>query len=169
MSQKRTYYNKYGLRSSKTITTEGLEDKWVHQLQQHHWVKDHDLRLLTHRLKSLQHDTLQPETGQHMEYACNVTQESNGMKQLYYMHVVKAIVYHFSMVWIFQYIQCTDPLWLHSVIVYHVRNKSNLALLNTWETNTIAIFPSCQACLVWLYIVQCGAQLRFGSFVVVFS
>ena len=31
--------------------------------------------------------------------------------------------------------------------------------------NTIAIFPSCQACLVWLYIVQCGAQLTFGSFV----
>ena len=27
MSQKRTYYNKYGLRPSNTITTEGLEDK----------------------------------------------------------------------------------------------------------------------------------------------
>ena len=31
---------------------------------------------------------------------------------------------------------------MHSVIVYHLRNKSNLAVLNTWETNTIAIFPS---------------------------
>ena len=48
--------------------------------------------------------------------------------------------------------------------VYHVRGKSNLAVLNTSETNTIAIFPSCQACLVWLYIVQCGSQLTFGSF-----
>ena len=54
-------------------------------------------------------------------------------------------------------------------IVFHVRNKSNLSLQNTWETNTIAIFPSCQAWLVWLYIVQCGAHLTFGSFVVVFS
>ena len=27
MSQKRTYYNKYGLRPSNTITAEGLEDK----------------------------------------------------------------------------------------------------------------------------------------------
>ena len=27
------------------------------------------------------------------------------------------------------------------------------------------ILPSCQAFLVWLYIVQCGAQLTFGSFV----
>ena len=40
-------------------------------------MKDHDLRLLTRRLESLQHDTLQPETGQHMEYAGSVTQESN--------------------------------------------------------------------------------------------
>ena len=38
MSQKRTYWNKYGLRPSRTITAEGLEDKWVHQLQRHHWV-----------------------------------------------------------------------------------------------------------------------------------
>ena len=50
-------------------------------------MKDHDLRLLTGRLKSLQHDMLQPETGQHMEYVGNVTQESNGMQQLYYMHI----------------------------------------------------------------------------------
>ena len=62
------------------ITAEGLEDKWVHQLQRHHWVKDHDLRLLTRRLKSLQHDTLQPETGQHMEYAGKATQKSNEQK-----------------------------------------------------------------------------------------
>ena len=54
---------------------------------------------------------------------------------------------------------------LQFCIVFHVRNKSNLSLQNTWETNTIAIFPSCQACLVWLYIVQCGAQVTFGSFV----
>ena len=36
-----------------------------------------DLRRLTRRLKSLQHDMLQPEMGQHMEYAGNITQESN--------------------------------------------------------------------------------------------
>ena len=63
-------------------------------------------------------------------------------------------------------LQCDiQLLWVHSVIVYHVGNKLKLAVLNTWETNTIAIFSSCQACLVWLYIVQCGAQLTFGSFV----
>ena len=40
-------------------------------------------------------------------------------------------------------LQCNvQLLWVHSVIVYHVRNKSNLAVLNTWETNTIAILPS---------------------------
>ena len=36
-----------------------------------------DLWHLTRRLKSLQHDMLQPEMGQHMEYAGNITQESN--------------------------------------------------------------------------------------------
>ena len=51
-------------------------------------MKDHDLRLLTRRLKSLQHDTLQPEMGQHMEYAGNVTQESNEQNKCYhYMHI----------------------------------------------------------------------------------
>ena len=38
MSQKRTYYIIYGIRPSNTITAEGLEDKWVHQLQGHSWV-----------------------------------------------------------------------------------------------------------------------------------
>ena len=51
-------------------------------------MKDNDLWLLTRRLKSLQHDTLQPETGQHMEYAGNVTQESNEQNNFYhYMHI----------------------------------------------------------------------------------
>ena len=51
-------------------------------------MKDHDLWLLTPRLKSLQHDTLQPKTGQHMEYAGNVTQESNEQNNCYhYMHM----------------------------------------------------------------------------------
>ena len=36
-------------------------------------MNDNDLWQLTRRLKSLQHDMLQPETGQHMEYASNVT------------------------------------------------------------------------------------------------
>ena len=36
-----------------------------------------DLSHLTPRLKSLQHNTLQPEMGQHMEYVGNITQESN--------------------------------------------------------------------------------------------
>ena len=40
-------------------------------------MKDNDLWHLTHRLKSLQHETLQPETGQHMEYAGKATQKSN--------------------------------------------------------------------------------------------
>ena len=40
---------------------------------------------------------------------------------------------------------------------------------NVMFNSSACNFPSCQACLVWLYIVQCGAQLMFGSFVVVFS
>ena len=36
-------------------------------------MKDNDLWHLTRRLKSLQHEMLQPETGQHIEYAGNVT------------------------------------------------------------------------------------------------
>ena len=38
---------------------------------------DNDLAHLTLRLKSLQHDMLQPEMGQHMEYAGKITQKSN--------------------------------------------------------------------------------------------
>ena len=38
---------------------------------------DNDLAHLTPRLKSLQHDMLQPETGQHMEYAGNISKENN--------------------------------------------------------------------------------------------
>ena len=49
---------------------------------------DNDLAHLTLRLKSLQHDMLQPETGQHMEYADNVTQSSNEQNNCYhYMHI----------------------------------------------------------------------------------
>ena len=52
-------------------------------------MKDNDLWHLTRRLKSLQHDTLQPETGQRMEYAGNVTQESNEQnKCCHYMHIL---------------------------------------------------------------------------------
>ena len=36
-------------------------------------MKENNLWHLTRRLKSLQQETLQPETGQHMEYAGNVT------------------------------------------------------------------------------------------------
>ena len=36
-------------------------------------MEDNDLWHLSRRLKSLQHEMLQPETGQHMEYAGNVT------------------------------------------------------------------------------------------------
>ena len=65
-----------------------------------------------------------------------------------------------------QFCKCNVQFFrMQFCILFHVRNKVNLSLQNTWETNTIAIFPSCQACLVWLYIVQCGAQLTFGSFV----
>ena len=38
---------------------------------------DNDLSHLIRRLSSLQHKTLQPETGQHMEYASIVTLLSN--------------------------------------------------------------------------------------------
>ena len=67
-----------------------------------------------------------------------------------------------------QFCKCDVQLFMLQIcIFFHVRNKLNLSLQNTWETNTIAIFPSCQACLVWLtvwsssmlYIVQCGAHL----------
>ena len=45
-------------------------------------------RTFTRRLKSLQHDMLQTEMGQHMEYAGNVTQKSNEQNKWYhYMHV----------------------------------------------------------------------------------
>ena len=49
---------------------------------------DNDLVHLTLHLKSLQHDMLQPETGQHMEYAGNVTQKNNEHNKCYhYMHI----------------------------------------------------------------------------------
>ena len=59
----------------KSITAEGLEDKVspstpTAQLSER---QDNDLWHLTRRLKSLQHEMLQPEMGQHMEYAGNVT------------------------------------------------------------------------------------------------
>ena len=53
-------------------------------------MKDHDLRHLTRHLKSLQHDTLQPEMGQHMEYAGNVTQESNETEIMLSLHAYMA-------------------------------------------------------------------------------
>ena len=33
------------------------------------------------------------------------------------MHVVIAFVHHFSMVWICQHIQCTDPLWIQRLML----------------------------------------------------
>ena len=49
---------------------------------------DNDLAHLTLCLKGLQHDMLQTETGQHMEYAGNVTQKSNEQNKCYhYMHI----------------------------------------------------------------------------------
>ena len=51
-------------------------------------MNDNDLAHFTLCLKSLQHDMLQPETGQHMEYAGNVTQKSNEQNICYhYMHI----------------------------------------------------------------------------------
>ena len=51
-------------------------------------MNDNDLSHLTRCLKSLQHDMLQPEMGQHMEYAGNVTQKSNEQNKCYhYMHI----------------------------------------------------------------------------------
>ena len=45
-------------------------------------------KFLTRRLKSLQHDMLQPKMGEHMEYDGNVTQESNEHNKCYhYMHI----------------------------------------------------------------------------------
>ena len=47
-----------------------------------------DLAHLTRCLKSLQHDMLQPETGQHMEYDGKVTPKSNEQNKCYhYMHI----------------------------------------------------------------------------------
>ena len=69
-------------------------------------MKDNDQWLLTRRLKSLQHDTLQPETGQHMEYAGNVTQETNEPNNCYhYMHIwlVEAVWLQFCEKPIFSY------------------------------------------------------------------
>ena len=42
------------------------------------------------------------------------------------------------------------PIVVGRSIVVHVRNKSNLAALNTWETYTSTIFPSSWSCLVWI-------------------
>ena len=46
------------------------------------------IRHLTRRLKSLQHERCSPKTGQHMEYAGNVThREQYERVMLYYMHI----------------------------------------------------------------------------------
>ena len=46
-------------------------------------MNDNDLWHLTRRLKSLQHEMLQPKMGQHMEYAGKVTQRvMNGMNAI---------------------------------------------------------------------------------------
>ena len=55
MSQKITYYNKYGLRPSKTITAEGLEDKVSPSTPTASLIIEPRPKLLNHRLKSLQH------------------------------------------------------------------------------------------------------------------
>ena len=74
MSQKRTYYNKYGLRPSNTITAEGLEDKVSPSTPTASLsIEPRPKRHIIHRLNSLQQERCSPKTGQHMEYAGNVT------------------------------------------------------------------------------------------------
>ena len=50
-------------------------------------MNDNDLWHLTRHLKSLQHDMLQPEMGQRMEYAGNVSHRVMNRNMLYYMHI----------------------------------------------------------------------------------
>ena len=51
-------------------------------------MNDNDLWHPTRRLKSQQHEMLQPETGQHMEYAGNITPKGNEQNKCYhYMHI----------------------------------------------------------------------------------
>ena len=52
-----------------------------------------------------------------------------------YMHVVIAIIHHYPMVWICQYIQCTDPLWLQRLmlhdLLWRVRETLGLRFLHS--------------------------------------
>ena len=83
-----------------------------------------------------------------------------------------------SSVYVLSVVQCGAHLltvWLTSCrLQLNAWFNSANVMFNSSGCN----FPSCQSCLVWLmsdlllgvcYIVQCGAQLMFGSFVVVFS
>ena len=74
-------------------------------------MKDHDLRHLTRRLKSLQHDTLQPEMGQHMEYAGNVTQKSNNrIMLLLHANLARGKLYGYSF--------CEKPIFPYCKEIY---------------------------------------------------
>ena len=72
MSQKRTYYNNMAEGHLNKIIVEpskiSINSNGIAELH------GNDLTNLTPCLKSLQHNTLQPETGQHMEYAGKITQ-----------------------------------------------------------------------------------------------
>ena len=73
MSQKRTYYNKYGLRPSNTITAEGLEDKVSPSTPTASLSERQRLMAPYSSSEKSATLTLQPETGQHMEYAGKIT------------------------------------------------------------------------------------------------
>ena len=77
MSQKRTYYNKYGLRPSKTITTEGLEDKVSPSTPMASLSERPRPKAPYSSSEKSATWYVAAETGQHMEYAGSVKQESN--------------------------------------------------------------------------------------------
>ena len=56
-----------------------------------------------------------------------------------YMHVVIAFVHHFSMVWICQYIQCTDPLWLQRLMLQVYLTTSKWYVRVTISTLNFAV------------------------------
>ena len=60
---KENKYDKYGLRPSNTITAEDLEDKVSPSTPTASLSIETRPKHLTRRLKSLQHETLQPENG----------------------------------------------------------------------------------------------------------
>ena len=100
MSPKRTHYNQYGLRPSNTITAEGLEDK-SESINSNGIAECMTTTYRTFtRLKSPQHNTLQPENGS----AHGICWHSNTVEQrtdkcYHYMHIwlVEALwIYDFA-------------------------------------------------------------------------